>query len=325
MQKIIYTVCSANHLAFAKTMVTSFLQHHPDYKVFICLTDKVAARFDVNNLLPATIIEVGELGINELPEMSERYSLIEFNCAVKPFMATYLINKYFPETIIYADSDLFFYNRIAAVETALFNHNIALTPHITAPYSDDATPMERDMLRSGIYNAGFIGMKVTKETIRFLNWWAERMKTQCYYNFELGLAVDQNWLNLVPLFFKDVHVLFDRSLNVAYWNLHERTLSKNDEAFFVNGDIPLIFFHFSGYKLDAPDLISRHQNRFDMNSNPAIKQLFSNYREAVLSNGYEDYFPLKSHYAKPAKKSSGLMATANRFLKVAGIELKKAR
>lgn len=323
MQKIIYTVCSANHLAFAKTMVHSFLRHHPDYRSFICLTDKIAGRFNADDFAPATIVELENIGIESLKQMSTQYSIIELNCAVKPFMALYLIENYHPQTLIYADSDLFFYQRISSVEQDLINNNILLTPHILTPYNDDADPKERDMLRSGIFNAGFIGMKITGETMQFLNWWADRMKTQCYYNFELGMAVDQNWLNLVPLFFSDVVISHNKGLNVAYWNLHERKLSINNKTVVVNNDEPLMFFHFSGYKLAAPNTISVHQNRVDMATNSVLQSLFNDYRKAALDNGYSLYHALPCYYAKPPRKSMGILATANKFLRLAGIEIKK--
>lgn len=38
--KIAYTICSANHLAYAKTMADSLLQVAPEYMVMIGLADR---------------------------------------------------------------------------------------------------------------------------------------------------------------------------------------------------------------------------------------------------------------------------------------------
>ncbi|MFX8895502.1 hypothetical protein ABTM96_20420, partial [Acinetobacter baumannii] len=75
-------------------------------------------------------------------------------------------------------------------------------------------------------------MKKSSETFQFLNWWSDRLIDQCYYNFAEGMGVDQAWLNIVPLFFKEVCVANHKGLNVAYWNLHERKLSIHNEMVF---------------------------------------------------------------------------------------------
>ena len=39
-----------------------------------------------------------------------------------------------------------------------------------------------------------------------------------------GLFVDQRWVDLVPALFDDYVVMKRAGLNVAYWNLHERSI-----------------------------------------------------------------------------------------------------
>jgi hypothetical protein len=63
---------------------------------------------------------------------------------------------------------------------------------------------------------------------------------------------------------------------------------KNKEKFFAN-DKPVIFFHYSGYSLNYPDLISRHQDRFDMKANPALNDLFSICRETLLQTDMKTF------------------------------------
>ena len=66
-KKIVYTVCSANHLAYAKTMADSFAEHNPGYTIFIGLVDRIAGRFDPSFFEPYTIIEAESLGIDVFP------------------------------------------------------------------------------------------------------------------------------------------------------------------------------------------------------------------------------------------------------------------
>ena len=324
LKKMAFTVCSANHLAYAKTMADSLIQHAPDYNVIIGLADKNNQRFKQEDFLPHRIVEVESLAIPNFDAMSIQYNLIELNCALKPFIAQYIFNTEYPDILLYIDADIYFYQSPSEAEQILNENAIAITPHFFTPINDGALPMERDVLRSGIYNAGFIAMKQHSITDNFLQWWAERLTNQCFYNFAEGMAVDQNWLNLVPLFFEKIAIISHKGYNVAYWNLHERSLALNNNQVWVNNQEPLVFLHISGYKFETPQILSRHQTRFNLLQLPVLNKLLEAYRNKVYENGYAQYIHLQCAYAKAEKKSTGLMAFTNKILKPLGIKITNA-
>ena len=61
---------------------------------------------------------------------------------------------------------------------------------------------------------------------------------------------------------------------------------------------PCYFFHYSGYSLSYPDLISRHQDRFDMKADPALNELFNICRQNLVQNGHEDIQKISCYYQK---------------------------
>ncbi|TAH09347.1 MAG: hypothetical protein EAZ13_00975 [Sphingobacteriia bacterium] len=322
MKKLLYTVCSANHLGYAKTMAASFAAHHPDYTIIMVLIDKIEGRFAIADLLPHRILEIDRLAIPGFSEMATQYSVLELNCAMKPFVAQYLFENEQPDLLLYIDSDTWIFNRFTAIEAAMEYADILITPHFTSPYPDNTQlPTERDVLSSGIYNAGFIAMKKSENTAQFLAWWAMHMKNECYYNFAEGMGVDQVWLNLVPLLFNKVLVFENPGANMAYWNFHERNLSHQNGNIVVNNIFPLLFLHISGYSFNEPDSFSRHQNRFSNNVFPLLTQLLKNYRDLVMQNGHEIYTGLTCAYAIKKKKSLGIMRTINKLLKPLGIKV----
>lgn len=322
MKKIVYTVCSANHLAHCKTMADSFVQYNPEYELFIILIDRVNERFNLSSFNPYNILEISKLDIPDFDIMAAQYSVIELNCAMKPFVAKWLFEQYQPAILLYIDSDTWVFSSFESVEKSLLENDLVITPHFTKAYPDDQLlPRERDILRSGLYNAGFMGMRNAPNTHDFLNWWAGHMKGECYYNFAEGMGVDQIWLNLVPLLFKQVYIHPDPGLNMAYWNLHERTLQVKDGLYWVNNHHPLVFLHISGYQFSQPSIISRHQNRYSFADHPILEDLLAIYRSKVKENGYDFYDNLTCAYAIPKKKSRGIMKTLNQFIKPLGIKI----
>jgi hypothetical protein len=303
-------------------MVDSFIQFNPNYQVIIGLTDKINNQFTIAEFEPSTIIEVGDLSIASFSEMAEKYTVIELNCAMKAFVGKHILTHYQPDLLVYLDSDIQVFHSFDIVENALLEKDILLTPHINAPYPKDAyLPKEKDTLRSGLYNAGFMAFKPGINVDAFFDWWMHHLQNECFYNFAEGMGVDQLWLNLVPQFFDRVALLLHPGANVAYWNLHERSVGLRDDQYIVNDEFPLLFLHISGYSFDQPSILSRHQNRFDLASLPVLQQILNEYRQLVIHNGFEKFHSIPCAYAKKIKKSTGIMKTVNQWIKPLGIKI----
>jgi hypothetical protein len=133
-----------------------------------------------------------------------------------------------------------------------------------------------------------------------IDWWCERLKKDCIIDLCNGLFVDQHWINFVPLFFKE-HVLVDKyfGYNVAYWNLHERSVTLENGNYFING-VPLVFFHYSGYGLNKPAEVSKYQNRSTFENRPDIVPLFEYYAQQLKNNLNDYYIKIPCFYIKPA-------------------------
>jgi len=99
--------------------------------------------------------------------------------------------------------------------------------------------------------------------------------------------VDQRWIDFVPGIF-DAVVVRNPTYNVAYWNLDHRHLRWTGSGYEVEGE-PLRFFHFSGYRPDAPHLLSRHQGdrpRILLSEWPDVRRLCDAYGAELVANGY---------------------------------------
>ena len=297
---VVVTTCSANHLAQAKGLGESVLKHNPGYIIMVGLVDRLEGRVPPVYYEKLHIVEAHTLAIPEFEKMRVQYSVFELNCALKCFFAADAFDRFGADKVIFLDTDMLVFNSLQYLEDELDRHPLLLTPHIWTPFPmDNKRPFEREMLKNGIYNAGFFAIKDDDVGKSFLKWWMQRMIDQCYVELKEGMFVDQKWLNLAPLFFPQAKLLDHPGCNVAYWNLHERKVVKKEGRFTVNEE-PLLFYHYSGYSMKEPGLISRHQDRVQMEDQPALKELFSIYQEALIRNEHVRIQELSCYYKKKA-------------------------
>lgn len=306
----VFTICSNNYLAQAKALGDSLVAFNPNYKFLIFLVDKLIIEIDYTAFKPYDVIPVDQIGITDFDEMVNRYDITELNTSVKPFIFDYMFNKdENVEAIIYFDPDILIYEPLNDLENGLHEFNIILTPHFFTPIYDNHLLSETGILNSGLYNLGFIAVRRNEESDKFLNWWMIKLKDQCYIDFQRGLFVDQLWINFVPLYFEKVFIVRDLGYNVAYWNLHERNITFADDKFTINNRFPLIFFHFSGYDLNNPGVISKYQTRYSFDQRKDALPLFEDYRKRLLDNQFNKYSSLPCYYVKLKEKSQAASRT----------------
>ncbi len=256
MRTAYFTICSRNYLAYALVLRESLLAAEPDADFFIYLAD---APLTPETAMPAAVIPVAELVLPDLMDMAFRYTVMEFNTAIKADCFLDLLTKRGFDAAIYLDPDIQVFRPLAEVHAALAaGASAVLTPHILGPLPDDAYPGEIDILRSGVFNLGFAAFAGSEETLDFLRWWARKLHTDCYSAPEQGLFVDQRFVDLVPAFIRNLHVLRHQGYNVAYWNLARRKLVKDEDGSVRANGEPLVFFHFSGVQPGNPDVFSKH-------------------------------------------------------------------
>ncbi|MDQ3880665.1 MAG: glycosyltransferase, partial [Chloroflexota bacterium] len=112
--------------------------------------------------------------------------------------------------------------------------------------------------------------------------------------------------------------LRDPGYNVAYWNLHDRRVESADGGYLAAGR-PLRFFHFSGFDPNRPDVLSRHQNRIDLNSDPVLLELCRSYAEELHGAGLNEARRWRYDYAA-LPDGSRLDVRLRRLLRQADLE-----
>jgi hypothetical protein len=243
------TIAAPNYLAHVRSLIASFQEFHPKSRCFLCLVGRPATAHSLA-AEPFEVFSAEALDIPGWEAMAFRYDVTELSTAVKPFALRRLLDAYGFEQVIYLDPDALVYADMEDVGPLLRDSSILLTPHRLAP-SRDGADAERLVLQAGVFNLGFIAVARRVLANGFLTWWETRLSEFCIAAPRRGLFVDQKWMDLAAVLFEDVRVWRDPGCNVAWWNLSQRRLESRGGRYWID-DRPLRFFHFSGFRLDAP-------------------------------------------------------------------------
>jgi len=282
----ICTIIAKNYVAHARVLAESFKEHHPEGTCYVLVIDEVEGYIDAASE-PFELVRPDQLDIEDYEHMAAIYDVLEFSTAVKPWLLRYLLEERGLERVAYFDPDIRVYDRLDEIEELSREHELVLIPHITSPLPRDGErPSEADILISGTYNLGFISLERGSRTYELLDWWSERLKTDCVVAPDVGYFVDQRWMDFVHGVMPNFYVLRDHSYNVAYWNLHGRNLTYEKGRFYVDG-LPLRFFHFSGFDAENRKQLSKYQTRIEIRRGSALARACNEYADALLANGYK--------------------------------------
>jgi hypothetical protein len=302
-----FTICSNNYIYKALVLAAS-VKKLDKTPVLLFLADEPEEGIDYPSLIFDRVVLLDELGIPNLQWMKEHYSIVELNTAIKPFAFKYLLKHTAHDSLYYFDPDIRVYQPVSAFERFWAGSSILLTPHILTPIPlDGKFPAENLFLNHGTFNLGFLGLKRSEQADHLLSWWSERMLERCTINLVEGYFVDQIWFNLVPGFFHPVTVTDHPGWNMSYWNLHERTLSHDNDGYLVNGNKPLFFFHFSSFD---PRLVQIHYKpdfRYRFEDNETLKTLYREYLVELNGNNpdfYKGFAYFKGRFPLPAPRPS---------------------
>lgn len=290
-----FTICSRNYLAYALTLRDSLREFEPDLPFTIFLAD---AALEGGAPEGVEIIPVSDIGIEGRDELAWRYNVVEFNTAIKPFCFDYLFDRKGYGAAIYIDPDIQMFAPLDQVHAAFADGaSCVLTPHILTPLTDDGTPSDLDLMKSGTFNLGFGAFANVPEARTFLTWWGDKLRRYCLIDLENGLFVDQRFVDFAPSFLADLQVLRDPGHNVAYWNLAHRPVRQTATGWTAGGS-KLVFFHFSGVVPGAADIFSKHQSRFDMTNVGDAAELVRDYIARIAANDHARWAAIPYAYGQ---------------------------
>lgn len=286
MSRHICTIIAKNYLSFARALNASFLQHHPDGRCYVLIIDEFDGYIDPSQE-NFEVVSINDLDIKNFNQFCFKYNVTELATAVKPkFLEHILINNDI-ERLLYLDPDILVTFSLKNLYEILDRSDVILTPHLDKDYPNDGLmPNDSHIMKSGIFNLGFIGIRKCENVLDFLKWWDNKLFDKCIIDPCSGYFVDQKFIDLAMVLFPNITVIYETGYNVAYWNIHSRTIHRKNSKWLCN-EGPLYFYHFSNYKPEKPNVLSGYQTRFSLKNMPQLCDLFMFYTNLLNQNGYE--------------------------------------
>jgi hypothetical protein len=268
------TIVARSYLSYARVLAASFRQHHPDVPFFVLLADEVDGYFDPETE-PFLLLHLDQVTIPDLRRVRFQYSQQELSYAATPYLLSYLLDQGFRGAAFLKQESLVT-GDMTGVLDLIGAHSIVMVPHLLEPLTG-AGRFERELniLQSGIYNVGFLGVSDTPTGRAFLAWWQDRTSRNCLYDVPNGMHFEQRWLDLVPAYFEDCCIVREPGFNVGHWNLPER-------------QGPFSFVRFSGFDPDTPDAITRYSPRLTTAALGEAGEVFRRYARLLKDAGYDE-------------------------------------
>jgi hypothetical protein len=284
---IAYTIVSRAYVPHARVLARSFARHHPGEKLWVLLIDDVDRTIDDRHE-PFFALRLEDLDVDvaEIHRMALLFGG-KLIAVIKPWVFDHFLSRG-SDSVLYIDGDFVIFDSLQAM-VAASNRNVILVPHVLNPIPQDGKdPSETAILGAGMFNAGMFG--VGSAHGGFIEFLQERLRRECIFDAPRMRFNEQRWLDFVPALFPH-HVVRDPGVDVAYWNLHERPLSKRDGNWFAGG-AALRAFHFSSFDPRTTGVGGRYEldpaPRVQARSDPLFAELCDGYRQALLADGFTD-------------------------------------
>jgi hypothetical protein len=205
---------------------------------------------------------------------------MEFAYALTPFVIRYLLlNSY--SQVLFLKLETLVLGDLESLFIKLNLNSAIVTPHLLSPdISTLNIKQEVDVLLAGTFNGGVVGFRNTSEALKYLDWWSQKTKTQCFRDVSNGIHFEQRWLDFITSFISDLEIIRNEGINVAHWNLQERALKIRDGQLYAGTEKCLIF-RFSGFDETNPMYLSRYKPNLSEEELAAAGPTFEKYKKEL--------------------------------------------
>lgn len=239
------TYFDSAYLPRGLALIESLRSNGDNSPVWVMALDDAARSYLVDAAIPGVNVvpvDALEQTVPGLLALKTARSRMEYYFTCTPLLLRWVMNHYAePTTVIYLDSDLYFFDDPSKVLAAMGDASIGIIEHRYVPR------LQRRLGKYGRFNVGWVGFAPDANGRQCLDWWGERTLEWCSDTPDAGRYADQGYLDWFPEKFDGVRALQPVGLNLAPWNTARYTLALEHDRVQVDDD-PLVFFHFHGLR-----------------------------------------------------------------------------
>lgn len=269
------TVAGQDYVIKVITLYRSLARNTSNFCLWICCLDAFTYRTLASlNLKNTIIFMVGELEDESLRKVKKERRVDEYCWTLKAPLIEYLLKSRNLPSIVYCDSDLYFFSDPKPIFNEWGESSVYLCPQRDLKWVEE---------KYGHYQAGLIGFNNDKSALECLRWWKEKCLDWCYAVPEEGKFGDQMYLDYLPTLCPDIKISEHLGIDAAPWNCiynNNYNIEKMNNQLFIETD-PLIAFHFACldiFKEDEFDLWTL--DRLDIKG-LRLKEIYIPYLEEI--------------------------------------------
>ncbi|MBI4422953.1 MAG: hypothetical protein HY554_04470 [Elusimicrobia bacterium] len=269
----------AGFLPRALALYRSLEAHAPSFHLWALALDEGArealAALRLAHLTPLTLADLERFDGDLLAVKPERAG-IDYHLTCTPVLALIVLERR-PDiqAITYLDADLLFFSDPSPLLRELANGSVLITPH---RFPEGLRHLES----CGLFNDGWVTFRRSPEALACLRWWRERCLEWCFNRLEDGRFTEQRYLDEWPRRFPGVVVSRHPGANLAPWNLGRHDVDRREGRVWVDG-LPLVFYHFSGFRQINPWLFDLLPEVMQVRPSRAVRRgIYQPYIQALL-------------------------------------------
>lgn len=246
------TIFDKGFLNRGLALYDSVLRHskEPFRHFILCVDDTtydILAKMSLKYVTPIRMKDF-ESSSPEILEAKNNRNFLEYMWTLSSVFTYYVLHNFEDvEYVTYLDADLYFYDSPEIIFDDMKDNSVLIIPHNLPPWKKEK---EESV---GKYNVGMVIFKNDENGNNCLSWWRNECLKWCYEKPEPGKFGDQKYLDYFEEKFKKVYVCSHKGADLAGWNIRnfKGKIYAENEHTMIDGD-PLVFFHFSGFKLYYP-------------------------------------------------------------------------
>lgn len=245
-RRIYCTYFDHNYLSRGLAMYQSLQRQEPKSQLWVlCLSDQahdVLTALALPSVVPIRMAEF-EAADPEVAATRTTRSTVEYYFTCTPAWILFVLARTAEaEWVTYLDGDLYFFQPPEPIYDELQGASVAIIPHRYP------RRLERRLMKFGVYNVGWVGIRRDEEGQAVANWWRQRCIEWCHDYVDGDRFADQRYLDSFPRLSSKVRAVENIGANLAPWNIGNYRIDVADDKVMLDASVPLIFFHFQGLR-----------------------------------------------------------------------------